>query len=107
MESIENTSSISGDIRLAVDSGITEIGANRVLKSIRDNTAKLVIMAEKGKKESILEVEHLAKITKTKVIALSETPAGLGAICGKPYPVSMISIIEPGHSGILKNFGGE
>ncbi len=107
MESIENASSISGDIRLAVDSGVTEIGANRVLKSIRENTAKLVIMAENGNNESMLEVEHLAKITKTKVLTISGTPARLGSICGKPYHISMISIIEPGHSGILKNISGE
>lgn len=92
---------LSNDIRLAVDSGTTALGANDVSETIRSNSAKVIIVASKNKKNAVQDVFHLAKIANIKVLIFQGTSLELGAVCGKPYSVSMLSVIEPGNSNIL------
>lgn len=92
---------LANDIRLAVDSGETALGINKVIDSIKDNTAKLIIAASINKAEAIQDVMHLAKISDLSVITFEGNSLELGAICGKPFSVSVLSIIKPGNSSIL------
>ena len=93
---------LANDIRLAVDSGETALGINKVIDSIKGNTAKLIIAASINKTEALQDVMHLAKISDLSVITFEGNSLELGAICGKPFSVSTLSIIEPGNSSILK-----
>ncbi|MEM3841233.1 MAG: 50S ribosomal protein L30e [Candidatus Micrarchaeaceae archaeon] len=95
------------DVRLAVDSGETAIGAKSTIKSIIEGKAKLIVTTSKSKKELLDDLNHLSKIAGIKIVVFDGTPIEFGAVCGKPYSVSVISIINPGDSGILKNFSGE
>ncbi len=94
---------LSGEIRLAVDSGVTALGINEVIKSIREDKAKLVIAATSNKETTLQDVVHLAKVANLKVTLFEGNPIELGAICGKPYSVSVMSVIEPGNSSILND----
>ncbi len=94
---------ISNDIRLAVDSGVTRIGIRSVVKSVKKNEAKLVIAASKNKAENLGEIEHLAKVAGIRFIRYESNPVELGTVCGKPFSVSMLSIVNPGNSKILDN----
>ncbi|MCL5412428.1 MAG: 50S ribosomal protein L30e [Candidatus Marsarchaeota archaeon] len=93
---------LAGDIRLAVDSGKTALGFNSAIDSIRNSTAKLVIVASSGDQDSIREILHTAKIANVNVVKFEGNPVNLGAVCGKPFSVSVLSIIEPGNSSILE-----
>ncbi|MGC8622694.1 MAG: 50S ribosomal protein L30e [Candidatus Micrarchaeia archaeon] len=92
---------LSGDIRLAVDSGKVAIGANSVIASITTGTAKLVVLSPKGKQDPYNDILHLAKLSELRIIKFEGNPIELGAVCGKPFPVSAIAIINPGNSNIL------
>lgn len=94
---------ISNDIRLAVDSGETAIGTHSVIRSIRSNGAKLIIVASKNKEENLRDVEHMAKIASIKVVEYEGSPVDLGTLCGKPFSVAMLSIISAGNSKILQS----
>ena len=94
---------LSGDIRLAVDSGKVAIGANNVIASISKGDAKLVVLSLRGKPELHADIVHLAKLSGLKIINFKGSPVDLGAVCGKPFSVSTISVINPGNSGILEN----
>lgn len=94
---------LANEIRLAVDSGKTAIGMNTVIESIKNSTAKLIIIAERNKQSNVQDIVHMAGISGIKVINYNANPVELGAICGKPFSVSVLSIIEPGHSNILKS----
>jgi len=93
---------ISNDIRLAVDSGKTAFGINRTSQSILSSDAKLVIVASKNKEGRLNDIIHLAKISNIKVHVFDGTPVSLGVVCGKPFSVSALSIIDPGNSKILE-----
>ena len=98
---------LNRDVRLAVDSGETAIGVRSTLKSLMEGTAKLVVATSKSKKELVDDLNHLSKIAGIKMVIFEGTPMEFGAVCGKPYSVSAISIIQPGDSGILKNFSSD
>ncbi|HUC38631.1 MAG TPA: 50S ribosomal protein L30e [Candidatus Acidoferrum sp.] len=94
---------LANDIRLAVDSGKTALGLKTVTESIRNSSAKLVIVAEKNKESNLQDILHIAGIAGIKIIRFQGNPVELGAVCGKPYSISTLSVIEAGNSNILKD----
>jgi large subunit ribosomal protein L30e len=92
---------LSNDIRLAIDSGKSALGVNRASASILNKKAKMVIVASKNKGDRISDIMHLAKIADIKVQVFEGTPVDLGVVCGKPFSVSVLSIMDPGNSNIL------
>lgn len=91
----------SNDIRLAVDSGEVSLGIKQVIKSIEDNSAKLVITANKNKQDTLNDLKYITDISNIKLELFKGNSAELGSVCGKPYSVSTLSIINPGDSNIL------
>lgn len=98
---------MTNDIRLAVDSGKVALGNREVVKAIRDNTARLVIAASKNKEMALQDIQHLSKVSSVPSLVFQGNPVELGAVCGKPYSISMLAIIEPGDSKILQNLGNQ
>lgn len=92
---------LANDIRLAVDSGEAVFGVKESMDSIVASKAKIVIVASSNKKDRINDVMHLAKFSDVKVVVFEGNPMNLGVVCGKPYSVSVLSIMEPGSSNIL------
>lgn len=92
---------LNNDIRLAVDSGKAEFGINRVTRAIMENSAKLIIVASKNEGDRLSDVLHLAKTSNIRAQIFEGTPMALGIVCGLPFSVSVLSIIDPGNSNIL------
>ena len=92
---------VANDIRLAVDSGKAALGINSVIDSIKNDTAKLLVVASKNRGDNVQDIAHMAKISNIRVVMFEGTSMELGAICGKPFSVSAVSIIEQGNSKIL------
>lgn len=94
---------LTNDIRLAVDTGKTKVGFNKVVDSIKDNTAKLVVLAKVNDSTILDDIKHLTKVSDIKLLLYDGNSMELGALCGKPFSVSVLSVIEAGSSGILKD----
>ena len=94
---------LSNDIRLAIDSGKVALGVNNASKSILSKSAKLIVIASKNKSGRMGDMMHIAKLSGIKVEVFEGTSMDLGVVCGKPYSVSVLSVIEPGNSNILKD----
>ena len=92
---------LARDIRLAVDTGKVALGYREVVKSISGSEAKAVVVASKGKKSMIDDITHMCNVAGIKVIKFDEGSMELGIICGKPYSVNAIAIIDQGNSNIL------
>ncbi len=93
---------LSTNIRLAVDSGDVALGLNKVLGSVKKNEAKLIVVAAKSRSDILQDITHISKVSNIKHIQFNGNSMELGALCGKPYSVSVLSIINPGHSKILE-----
>lgn len=95
-------SNLTNDIRLALDSGKSAIGMREVMRSLNSDEAKLIIIASTAENSIVDDIVHIAKIINTRVIVYESDSMELGTVCGKPYSVSSLSIIDPGNSKILE-----
>ena len=92
---------LDNDLRLTVDTGRVSLGHRETLRAVSDSSAKVVVIAEKGKKEMLDDLSHLCGIAGIRIIRFKGSSMELGAICGKPYSVNSLAIIEAGNSRIL------
>ena len=90
----EKENPVISAIRLTVESGKVGFGSR---KAVADDV-KLLIIA-KNAPESIKE-----SISKSKIPTLEfeGSTMELGAVCGKPFPVSVLSVLDEGNSNILE-----
>lgn len=89
------------EIRRAVDTGKTLFGSSEGKKSLLKGEAKLLIVAgniDESVRDTILP---LARAGKIPVYAFAENSLKLGSLCGKPFPISVISVIDEGKSKVL------
>ncbi|MCL4381200.1 50S ribosomal protein L30e [Candidatus Marsarchaeota archaeon] len=89
------------DIRLAVDSGDVALGARQVIRTIEDSSAKLVVIASGNKTDAINDIKYVSGISGIRLEVFAGNSMDLGAVCGKPYSVSVLAVIDPGNSNVL------
>lgn len=94
-------------IRFAVDTGKVELGTEKAKKLALLGGAKLIMLATNIPKNALRDIEHYSKLSNVPIIEFRGTSIELGTICGKPFPVSVLSVIDEGHSDILKALPGE
>ena len=82
-------------LRAAAKSGKLLFGADQAKKAIESKEAKLIIIAK-----NIPEVE----LKEQKAVPMKVFPGTnveLGAVCGKPFAISAVTVLDPGDSQIL------
>ncbi len=89
-------------IRIAVDTGKVALGADGTLKRAMHGDAKLVILSSNCPAERKMDLEHYSKLSNVPVVEFIGSSVELGVACGKPFPVSAMSVIDEGNSDILK-----
>ncbi|MCL4375856.1 50S ribosomal protein L30e [Candidatus Marsarchaeota archaeon] len=92
---------LNSDIRLATGTGKVAIGYKDTVRMINKNGLKAVILAVKGKKEIVEDITHVCSIAGVRIIRFEGNSIELGTVCGKPYSVNSIGIMEEGNSRIL------
>ena len=85
-----------------VKTGKIQFGAKSALSSARTKKAKLIIVAANCPPLFGEGIEHYCRLSQIPVILYKGTSLDLGAVCGKPFEVSALTVKEPGDSNILK-----
>ena len=80
-------------LKVAVDTGEVRFGLRSVRLAAKSGKARLVVVASNCPDE-------LPGVN-VKTLAFPGTNAELGAVCGKPFSVSALAVIDPGDSNIL------
>ncbi|MBI4399884.1 50S ribosomal protein L30e [Candidatus Micrarchaeota archaeon] len=93
---------LTKSIRMVVDTGKVKFGSRDAVKSALNGTAKLIVVADNIENNIKSDLAHHAKVSKVVLYQFSGTSIELGSICGKPYPVSALSIFDAGNSNILE-----
>ncbi|MEM0074579.1 MAG: 50S ribosomal protein L30e [Candidatus Micrarchaeaceae archaeon] len=93
---------LSADLRLAVETGSISFGIKETIKAITQGKAKVAIVASSSKGDNISDITHACKLAGTKLLNFKGNPVELGAVCGKPFGVSTLAILDPGASKILE-----
>lgn len=84
-------------LRKALKTGKVYLGSSRTIKALKRGEAKLVLMASNCPEDVKSEIMKYD----TPLIEFSGNNMELGAICGKPFSVASLAIVEPGESEIL------
>ncbi len=83
---------ITDEIQSAIKLNKAIIGYNESIKYIKTNTPKMIIVANNLPISMRSELEHNAKISKTKFEIFGGTSRELGVVCSKPFPVTTLII---------------
>ncbi len=95
------------ELQTTLKTGKVVIGYKETMKTIRMGKSKLVIMAANAPDEVREDIERYCKLAKIPLFVFHGTSLDLGAICRKPFMVSVLSILDPGESRILDLVKGE
>jgi large subunit ribosomal protein L30e len=85
-----------------VKTGKVLFGTNNAMNNTKTRKAKLIIVASNCPQKTRGDIEYYSKLSNIPVTIYKGTNIDLGAVCGKPFKVSALTIREPGDSDILK-----
>jgi large subunit ribosomal protein L30e len=89
--------SVDKSIIKAMKTGKVIVGANRTIDVATSGNAKLVILASNCPED----IKNKVQATGVQVLEYAGTSVELGPICGKPFAIAVMAILDPGESDIL------
>ena len=89
-------------ITTTAKTGKIQLGASSALKSAKVKKAKLILLASNCPQKIRADIEYYCRLSEVPVSIFKGDSSDLGALCGKPFEVSALTIKEPGDSKILK-----
>ncbi|MHA1167415.1 MAG: 50S ribosomal protein L30e [Candidatus Hodarchaeales archaeon] len=87
-------------ISIAINSGKTDFGVKKALSALEMGNPKALILSSNCPDEKILN--YNAKLANVMTIIYPKNSIELGATCGRPHKVSVLTIHDPGDSNILR-----
>ena len=81
--------------------GKVSFGSNSTIKNLRDGRGKLIIISATCPSVMYSQIKQYSKITNIPVFVFKGSSQDLGNVCLKPFPVSAMTVFEPGDSDIL------
>jgi large subunit ribosomal protein L30e len=97
----ERENPLTTALRLAVESGKVEFGARAGIVASIKGKAKLFVVAGNTPEGIKVKVQECAKASKIPVIEFEGSSMELGSVCGRPFPVSVLSVYDAGTSNIM------
>ncbi len=79
-------------IKKAIKEKKATLGYRKSLKLIKLGKVKEIIMSKNIPESWKKEIEYNAKLNKIKINVFDGTSKELGVVCGKPFPVTVITI---------------
>lgn len=93
---------INKAIATTVRTGKVFFGTKNAIKNAKIGKARLIVIAANCSKNAHEDIEYYCKLSDIPVVIYRGTSIDLGAVCGKPFMVSALTIREPGDSEIVK-----
>jgi large subunit ribosomal protein L30e len=82
------------DIKKLLDAGKLVIGGERTLKLLKQGHAKHVYLSKNCNADMCGDVKRYAQMSGTEVSQLNESSEELGALCRRPFGISIISVAK-------------
>lgn len=80
------------EIQSAIKNDKALLGYRESIKFIKLNQAKLIVMSNNLQEQIKNEILHIAKLSNSKYEIFDGNSKELGTVCGKPFPVSVLTI---------------
>ncbi len=101
----EKENPLTSALRLTVETGKVEFGARTGITASLTGKAQLFVIARNTPEETKKRVVEYAKLSDIPVIEFTGNTMELGSVCGKPFPVSVLSVYDAGNSNIMELTG--
>jgi large subunit ribosomal protein L30e len=85
---------ISRALKSAITTGKVQFGLDQTLKAVKAGQAQMIILARNCPSQELKDAD-------VKIHVYEGNNMELGALCGKPFSVSALAIIDKGSSNIL------
>ncbi|MET1128159.1 MAG: 50S ribosomal protein L30e [Thermoproteota archaeon] len=96
------TSEIERELVNALKTGKVILGTRKTLKYLKLGKAKAVIVAANAPPDVKSDISYYASLGKIPVYVYPGTSSELGAVCGKPFTVASLAILDPGTSRVVE-----
>lgn len=83
---------LNEEIQAAIKNNKAILGYRESIKFIKLNQPKLVVISNNLPEQTKNEIQHIAKLSNGKAEIFEGSSKELGTICGKPFPVSVLTI---------------
>jgi len=90
------------EIRRAVDTGKVLFGTKEAKKKLLAGEGEMLIVSKNMPKNEKETLKQIANIESKKFFEYSDTGLVLGSVCGKPFVISAMLILEVGKSKVLE-----
>ncbi|MFP3232370.1 MAG: 50S ribosomal protein L30e [Sulfolobaceae archaeon] len=92
-----------GELRTLLRTGKVILGTKRTLKMLKLGKVKGIIIASTLRQDLKDDLIHYAKLAGIPYYEYKGSALELGTLCGKPFIVSAIGVIDEGESKIFQN----
>jgi len=89
-------------IGTAVKTGKVLLGGRKAIENAKLGRAKLIVVASNCPRNIMDDITYYGRLSGVPVVIYKGTSIDLGAVCGKPFAVSALTVREPGDSDILR-----
>ncbi len=93
---------IEREIVNALKTGKVVLGSRKTLKYVKTGKARAVIVASNAPPELRSDITYYARLGGIPVYIYPGTSLELGAVCGKPFTVASLAVLDPGTSRIIE-----
>ncbi len=90
------------EIRRAVDTGKVLFGARESLYALKHGEGQLVVITSTSPPLSTEEMNHIAQLSTIPVYVFEGNGQELGSVCGKPFVISTLLVLDEGKSKVLQ-----
>ncbi|OYT54224.1 MAG: 50S ribosomal protein L30e [Candidatus Altiarchaeales archaeon ex4484_2] len=98
---MDEMADIKSEIKGVVKKGRVVYGSRSVVSGLLNDNPKLIIISSNCPSENREEIIYYSKLSNTPYESVDIDSIELGSICGKPFPVSVMGVIDAGESNIL------
>ncbi len=95
-------SDIGRELQMVLKTGSVVIGSRNTIRLAKLGKAKLIIIASNAPPEIKKDLKYYAKLSNIPVYEFPGTNMELGALCGKPFSIASMAIVDPGQSNIVE-----
>jgi large subunit ribosomal protein L30e len=93
---------IENAIKIVQKTGKLEIGTQKAINLIKNGRGQIIIVANNCPQSILEDLKIYAQFSNIPIYTYKGSNWDLGFLCGKMFMISVLTILDPGDSDILK-----
>jgi large subunit ribosomal protein L30e len=93
---------INKEIRRAVDTGKVAFGLKMCQKELLKGNGEMIIVCSNMPQNQKEKLKHITELENKKYYEFDKNGLVLGSICGKPFVISSLIVLDKGKSNVME-----